>query len=107
MLKDWLDIQAVCQQPQEQLDSDYIQYWLNPKASCSSIDALANQTLTSVRLSIENFGSMPHTETVMHNMDDETRREVLGEALMDELKLIREYVQDVPQMKTDLAAVKR
>lgn len=42
----------------------------------------------------------------MHSMDDETRREVLGEALMDELKLIREYVQDVPQMKIDLAAVK-
>lgn len=24
--KDWLDIQAVCQQPQEQLDGDYIQF---------------------------------------------------------------------------------
>lgn len=42
----------------------------------------------------------------MRNMDDESRKRVLGEALMDELKLIREYVQDVPQMKIDLAAVK-
>lgn len=32
-------------------------------------------------------------------MDDEMRKEVLGEVLMDELKAIREYVQDVPVIK--------
>jgi 2-phospho-L-lactate guanylyltransferase (CobY/MobA/RfbA family) len=42
----------------------------------------------------------------MHDMDDETRREVLGEALMDELKAIREYVQDVPTIKADVRQVK-
>jgi hypothetical protein len=29
-------------------------------------------------------------------MDDETRKGVLGEAIMDELKAIRELVSDVP-----------
>lgn len=42
----------------------------------------------------------------MHDMDDDTRKEVLGEALMDELKAIREYVQDVPLIKADLQQVK-
>ena len=32
-------------------------------------------------------------------MDDEMRKEVLGEVLMDELKTIREYVQDIPAIK--------
>jgi hypothetical protein len=32
-------------------------------------------------------------------MDDENRKEVLGEALMDELKVIREYVSDIPHIK--------
>lgn len=39
----------------------------------------------------------------MHDMDDKTRKEVLGEVLgevlMDELKAIREYVEDVPKIK--------
>lgn len=35
----------------------------------------------------------------MHEMDDKTRKEVLGEVLMDELKAIREYVEDVPKIK--------
>ena len=42
----------------------------------------------------------------MHDMDDETRKEVLGEALMDELKAIREYVEDVPAIKSELHQVK-
>jgi 2-phospho-L-lactate guanylyltransferase (CobY/MobA/RfbA family) len=42
----------------------------------------------------------------MHDMDDETRKAVLGEALMDELKAIREYVQDVPVIKRELHQVK-
>jgi 2-phospho-L-lactate guanylyltransferase (CobY/MobA/RfbA family) len=42
----------------------------------------------------------------MHDIDDETRREVLGEALMDELKAIREYVQDVPAIKADVRALR-
>lgn len=35
-------------------------------------------------------------------MDDETRRDVLGEAVMEELRAIREYVSDVPEMKTTI-----
>lgn len=35
-------------------------------------------------------------------MDDETRKEVLGEALMDELKAIREYVSDIPAIKSTI-----
>src|SRR4051794_31510183 len=43
---------------------------------------------------------------VPHTMDDATRKAVLGEALMDELKAIREYVQDTPGMKQELREVK-
>jgi hypothetical protein len=39
----------------------------------------------------------------MHHIDDDTRKEVLGEAAMDELKVIREYVQDVPKIRAELA----
>ena len=35
----------------------------------------------------------------MHSLDDETRKQVLGEVLMDELKVIREYLEDVPIIK--------
>ncbi len=34
------------------------------------------------------------------------RKETLGEVLFDELKAIREYVSDIPAIKTDLAIVK-
>lgn len=49
----------------------------------------------------------------MHDMDDEARKEALGEVLMDELKVIREYlehitplVQLIPEMREDIAALK-
>lgn len=41
----------------------------------------------------------------MHDMDDEARKQVLGEVLMDELKTIREYVEDVPGIKRKLDEV--
>ena len=42
----------------------------------------------------------------MHNMDDDTLKEVLGEALMSELKAIREYVEDIPLIRRDLRLIK-
>jgi 2-phospho-L-lactate guanylyltransferase (CobY/MobA/RfbA family) len=36
-------------------------------------------------------------------MDDEMRKEVLGEVLLDELKAIREYVSDIPAIKRGVA----
>ena len=39
-------------------------------------------------------------------MDDKMRKEVLGEVLMGELKVIREYVQDIPAIKQDVAVIK-
>ena len=42
----------------------------------------------------------------MHDMSDEDRREVLGEALMHELKAIREYVEDVPAIKKNVQILK-
>ncbi|MDZ7786180.1 MAG: hypothetical protein U5L95_03600 [Candidatus Saccharibacteria bacterium] len=42
----------------------------------------------------------------MHDMDDDSRRKVLGEALMDELKAIREYVEDIPSMKQNVQEIK-
>ena len=38
-------------------------------------------------------------------MDDEMRKEVLGEVRADELKVIREYVQDIPPIKKQLNEV--
>lgn len=42
----------------------------------------------------------------MQSLSEEERREVLGEILADELKAIREYVQDVPAIKQQLHQVK-
>lgn len=42
----------------------------------------------------------------MHDMSDDDRKQILGEALMDELKAIREYVQDVPVIKNDIKELK-
>ncbi len=39
-------------------------------------------------------------------MDDETRREVLGEALLDEFKAIREYLEDIPTIKAEVRALR-
>lgn len=35
----------------------------------------------------------------MQSLNNEERKQVLGEVLSDELKVIREYVQDVPIVK--------
>jgi predicted nucleic acid-binding Zn-ribbon protein len=35
----------------------------------------------------------------MQSLDDDERKAVLGEVLADELKVIREYVEDVPEIK--------
>jgi len=42
----------------------------------------------------------------MQGMNDDERRQVLGEVLMDELKAIREYVQDIPAIKQDVQQLK-
>ena len=39
----------------------------------------------------------------MQSLTDKERKEVLGEVLADELKVIREYVQDVPIIKDGVA----
>lgn len=36
-------------------------------------------------------------------MDGDMRKEVLGEVLLDELKAIREYVEEIPEMKKTLS----
>ncbi|MET0779409.1 MAG: hypothetical protein ABWY71_01100 [Candidatus Saccharimonadales bacterium] len=35
----------------------------------------------------------------MHDIDDDTRKEILGEALMDELMVIREYLEYLLPLK--------
>jgi 2-phospho-L-lactate guanylyltransferase (CobY/MobA/RfbA family) len=42
----------------------------------------------------------------MHDMDDEQRKAVLGEALMDELRAIREQLDDLPAIKRDVVATR-
>lgn len=42
----------------------------------------------------------------MIDLTDKERREVLGEVMMDELRIIREYVSDIPVMKKDIATLK-
>lgn len=43
----------------------------------------------------------------MQDLSDEDRREVLGEVLMDELKVIREYLEDLAPVKQDVAVLKQ
>lgn len=42
----------------------------------------------------------------MHDMSDEDRKAVFGEAILDELKVIREYLTDIPVIKKDVAVLK-
>lgn len=41
----------------------------------------------------------------MQSLGDEERKSVLGEVLFDELKAIREYVQEIPAIKQKLSEV--
>lgn len=41
----------------------------------------------------------------MIDMDDDSRKEALGEVLFEELKAIREYVKDVPAIKQKVSEV--
>lgn len=41
----------------------------------------------------------------MQSLDDDERKEVLGEVLADELKAITEYVKDVPLLRQELHQV--
>jgi len=43
----------------------------------------------------------------MQSLNDEERREILGDVLADELKVIREYVQDVPELKQGINDLKQ
>lgn len=38
----------------------------------------------------------------MQDLTDDERKGILGEVLMDEFKVIREYLQDIPDMKQQL-----
>lgn len=42
----------------------------------------------------------------MYDIGDDSRKTVLGEALFDELKAIRELVTDVPVMAKDISVLK-
>ena len=42
----------------------------------------------------------------MQSLNNDERKQVLGEVLSDELKVIREYVQDVPLLKQDIQVIK-
>lgn len=41
----------------------------------------------------------------MQSLDDDEKRGVLGEVLADELRSIREYVEDVPKVKEEVHQV--
>ncbi len=42
----------------------------------------------------------------MQSLSDDERKAVLGEVMIDELKAIREYVSDIPEIKRDVAVLK-
>lgn len=42
----------------------------------------------------------------MQDFTDEERRAVFGELIMDELRIIREYLSDIPIIKRDVAELK-
>ena len=41
----------------------------------------------------------------MHQLDDEAKKEVFGEAILDELKVIHEYVEQIPGINKRLDKV--
>lgn len=41
----------------------------------------------------------------MQSLGDDERKEILGEVLFDELKAIREYVEEIPAIKQQLSEV--
>jgi 2-phospho-L-lactate guanylyltransferase (CobY/MobA/RfbA family) len=43
----------------------------------------------------------------MISLTDKERRELLGELLMDELRVIREYLSDIPHIKQDIEELKQ
>lgn len=43
----------------------------------------------------------------MMSLNDDERREVLGEVLMDELRVIREYVSDIPIVKEKVSRLEQ
>jgi len=42
----------------------------------------------------------------MDSLSDKERQEILGEVFLDELRVIREYLSDIPHIKNDLGAIK-
>ena len=42
----------------------------------------------------------------VHDLTDKERLQLLGEVFMDELRVIREYLEDIPGMKRDIATLK-
>ena len=46
-----------------------------------------------------NSHRRPNIISTMQSLSDDERKGVLGEVLFDELKAIREYVQDIPLIK--------
>lgn len=42
----------------------------------------------------------------MNNLTDKERLELLGEVFMDELRIIREYLSDIPLIRKDIADIK-
>lgn len=44
---------------------------------------------------------------IMQNLNDDERKQVLGEVLADELKAIHELVKDVPFIKKDVETLRR
>lgn len=41
----------------------------------------------------------------MQDLSDDDRKTVLGEVLMDELKVIREYLEDIPVIKQKVTSI--
>lgn len=52
-----------------------------------------------------NSHRRPNIISTMQSLSDDERKGVLGEVLFDELKAIREYVQDIPLIKQKLQEV--
>lgn len=52
-----------------------------------------------------SFSSATIILTSMQSLNDDERKEVLGEVLADELKAILEYVKEVPAMQNELHQV--
>ena len=54
---------------------------------------------------MQRLNKRPTITNTMQSLDDAERRQILGEVLFDEFRVIREYLQDIPVIKKKIYTI--